>query len=108
MTRAIADELRGVVSGSEVAARWGGEEFMLLLPEVTLEDAFQRAETLRQNIAEMTVHYGEALLPRSTISAGVAVASGSSVTPQDLLRTADKLLYQAKAEGRNLVCKSDD
>ena len=78
--------------------RWGGEEFVLLLPGTTLETAMQIAETLRAAVARITI----AGLPRFTVSIGVARHNpGERI--DDLFKRVDDALYRAKNDGRNKV-----
>ena len=102
--RAVSTVLEKACDGSEAACRPGGEEFTLILPGATPEEALARAELLRQAVEEISVRYGEKTLPQITISAGVAHYPAHGLLPQDLLRAADEALYAAKAKGRNQVC----
>ncbi|MEX0305369.1 MAG: diguanylate cyclase [Leisingera sp.] len=102
--RAVGSALEKACDGDEVACRPGGEEFTLILPGVTPEDAVTRAELLRQAVEDITVRYGEKNLPTITISAGVAHFPKHGLMPQELLRAADEALYAAKAKGRNQIC----
>jgi diguanylate cyclase (GGDEF)-like protein/PAS domain S-box-containing protein len=78
--------------------RWGGEEFVILLPRTTLEHALQIAETLRAAVAQITIPG----LPRFTVSIGVARHNqGESI--DDLFKRVDDALYRAKNDGRNKV-----
>lgn len=78
--------------------RWGGEEFLILLPRTTLEHALQIAETLRAAVAQITIPG----LPRFTVSIGVARHNqGESI--DDLFKRVDDALYRAKNDGRNKV-----
>ncbi len=78
--------------------RWGGEEFVLLLPRTTLENAMQIAETIRVAVAHITIPG----LPRFTVSIGVARHNqGESI--DDLFKRVDDALYRAKNDGRNKV-----
>ncbi|MDR3417090.1 MAG: diguanylate cyclase [Nevskia sp.] len=88
---------------SDVAARIGGEEFALLLPETALPEALQQAEELLESIRALDIaHVGSEVAPHVTMSVGVAVCVPSaSFSWERLLQTADKALYQAKAEGRD-------
>ena len=94
-----------MVRVSDVACRYGGEEFLLVLPTMPLDIAQQRAEKLRQVFSETVVEFGEAHL-RATISAGVAVYPDHGKTAAELIGSADKALYKAKAAGRNCVVLS--
>jgi diguanylate cyclase (GGDEF)-like protein len=87
---------------SDTFARLGGEEFGLLLPDATLEDARSLAERVRAAIA---AEHWPAIsgMARATASIGVAEALAAMNSPADLLRDADKALYRAKRAGRNRV-----
>jgi diguanylate cyclase (GGDEF)-like protein len=88
---------------SDIAARIGGEEFAVLLPETTLEKASAVAERLRNSIAERNLTAdGRAI--RVTISVGVAEAGEHTRDITDLIKQADLALYEAKRTGRNRVC----
>ncbi|MEP2783609.1 MAG: diguanylate cyclase [Pseudoruegeria sp.] len=99
--RAVGSAMVQLCDGDEVACRQGGEEFMLLLPDLPKEDVFARAEKLRHTIEKITVRYGEKNLPKITISVGVSHFPDHGTIPQDLMRAADDALYEAKANGRN-------
>ncbi|WP_170331837.1 sensor domain-containing diguanylate cyclase [Ruegeria arenilitoris] len=101
--RAVGSALEQGCDRDEVACRIGGEEFMLILPDNTPEDAMTRAEKLRQAVEAVSVRYGEKSLPRITISVGVAHYPAHGTMPQDLMRAADDALYVAKDKGRNQV-----
>jgi diguanylate cyclase (GGDEF)-like protein len=100
---AIADACRSMKRASDIAARIGGEEFAILLPETNEEAARSFAERLRHEISECgPIVQGEKLA--LTASVGVAVASRHTTRVAALLRAADEALYQAKRTGRNRVC----
>ncbi|NVO54562.1 diguanylate cyclase [Rhodobacteraceae bacterium B1Z28] len=101
--RAVGAALEQGCDRDEVACRTGGEEFTLILPDNTPEDAMTRAEKLRQAVEAVSVRYGEKSLPRITISVGVAHYPAHGTMPQDLMRAADDALYAAKDKGRNQV-----
>jgi diguanylate cyclase (GGDEF)-like protein len=96
--RDISDILSGSQRGSDLAMRWGGEEFLVLLPDVGLSGARAFAERVRENVQNMAV--GEA--GRITVSAGVAELQEDEDAAAALAR-ADAGLYRAKAAGRNRV-----
>ena len=100
--REAANVLRAVCRASDLAARIGGEEFVLLLPGADRKAACAIAERVR---AELAFRPFAALAPgvRVTLSAGVAVDNGEG-SAEDLLRAADAALYRAKGEGRDRVC----
>ena len=89
----------------DIACRYGGEEFTVILPDSSLEDTWRRAEQLRVAIKRLRVRHGGEPLDAVTVSAGVASYPEHGVVPEALLRAADLALYQAKAEGRDGVVK---
>ncbi|MBD8526204.1 GGDEF domain-containing protein [Pseudomarimonas arenosa] len=104
--RAMAALLKSVVRGGDDAGRWGGEEFIVLLPEVTAEAACGVAERIRRQSEALCVEYAEAEAPvRFTVSLGVAEWQPSESIEQ-LVKRADEALYQAKSEGRNRVVRA--
>jgi diguanylate cyclase (GGDEF)-like protein len=88
---------------SDLVARWGGEEFVVILPGTTLSDARHVAERLCDAISNYTFDVGQAEPIRCTISIGVAAAPGHGWDPAELLQIADRAMYAAKAAGRNQV-----
>jgi diguanylate cyclase (GGDEF)-like protein/PAS domain S-box-containing protein len=103
LLREVGRFLEMRVRKGDIACRYGGEEFTLILPEDTLEKAQQRAEELRTAVQALSVPYHGDLLDRITLSFGVAVFPEHGTTADLLLRAADKALYRAKAEGRDRV-----
>jgi diguanylate cyclase (GGDEF)-like protein len=91
------------VRGSDTLARIGGEEFALILPDTTAEEAWQLAESIRETIDGKIFRIGEEEKP-ITLSAGVATWQPEMESISELLRAADRQLYQAKSSGRNRVC----
>lgn len=99
--RTFARLAREVIRQADTAARWGGEEFLILLPDTTLLQALALAERLRARIDQHRfVHHGQTL--PVTISAGVCSISKAAGI-NDLLRHADLALYSAKEAGRNQI-----
>jgi diguanylate cyclase (GGDEF)-like protein len=101
--RSVADVIRQNVRGSDIACRYGGEEFIIVLPEATRTVAVQRSETIRRDIERMQVSLGEKPLDRVTASFGVALYPTHADNAEALVRAADDALYQAKENGRNRV-----
>jgi diguanylate cyclase (GGDEF)-like protein len=95
--RAAAAQLTATIRTEDIAARWGGEEFLVLLPRTTLEDAVVVAERVRVAIAQASVAPDVVL----TASIGVAAYDGDDIDA--MLRDADHALYAAKAAGRDRV-----
>jgi diguanylate cyclase (GGDEF)-like protein len=99
--RCLALILRKNSRRVDTVARYGGEEFAIILPETDLAQAAVQAERLRAAAAEQQWPEGHL-----TISAGAAVLAPHMARMEDLVRDADRALYQAKAAGRNQVCLS--
>jgi diguanylate cyclase (GGDEF)-like protein len=99
---AVAEHLRTRARRQAVVARWGGEEFVLLLSDVLARDAGDFAERLRSSLAALRVPLADGDTVSLTASLGVSAAAlGASL--DDLLRQADTALYAAKQAGRNQV-----
>lgn len=98
-----AESMRKCVRGSDVICRYGGEEFVIVLPETAAETILERADRLRLEISQLHLAYEGELLEPVTVSVGVAMYPKDGQTPQDLLRRADQALYMAKEAGRNRV-----
>ena len=81
--------------------RYGGEEFIILMADIDASQLQARAETLRRNVAGMTVEHRNATLPPITISLGVSVYPDHGDTAHDVIKAADAALYEAKQAGRN-------
>jgi diguanylate cyclase (GGDEF)-like protein len=94
----VGNVIRETLRGADVAARFGGEEFSILLPQTTAEEALVIAERLRHNI-EHTRFPHRAV----TSSIGVASCSAELCASADLVSAADQALYEAKSQGRNRV-----
>ena len=88
---------------SDLCCRYGGEEFLLFLPDMGLEAVRERAEWWRQLVADQRWEV-EGQTFGVTLSIGVACAPRAQITPAALIAQADQALYRAKAEGRNRVC----
>ncbi|MCB2227242.1 MAG: GGDEF domain-containing protein [Desulfarculaceae bacterium] len=99
----LAKLARAVLREGDVLVRYGGEEFLAILPAASRNDCQQVAERLRRRLAESALKDGEQEI-RITLSAGVASTPEVSVdSPNDLVSQADQALYQAKEAGRNQV-----
>jgi diguanylate cyclase (GGDEF)-like protein len=99
---AVADQLRSACRLGDVVARWGGEEFVMLLPETQGEPAHALAERLREVFAGTVVALGDGGSTNFTASFGVAVRTDAT-SLEDVLRAADAALYAAKHAGRDRV-----
>lgn len=102
--RAVGTYLKLSVRGYDQVFRFGGEEFVVLLPNTTTEGAVQRAEQIRNGIKALELsHLGHAF-GRFTMSLGVAGFPGHGTDGATLLRAADMALYEAKHNGRDRTC----
>ena len=101
--KSVADVIRQNVRGSDIACRYGGEEFVVILSETTRTVAVQRAETIRHDIEQMQLTLGDRPLDRVTASFGIALYPTHADNAEALVRAADNALYQAKDGGRNRV-----
>ena len=99
----MGEALRSTFRDEDVPCRFGGEEFVVVLPGATAGVAERRAEEIRAKIEAVTVRYTDTSLPRVTISIGVASYPHCGSTPTEVLKAADEALYVAKREGRNRV-----
>ncbi len=89
--------------GGDIVCRYGGEEFLVVLPSTNLKDAAQHAEKLRVKTGALTVYHQGKALPKCTISLGVAAFPGNGTEGDALIKSADDALYRAKTEGRDRV-----
>ena len=100
----FAQRLRNTVRGADLACRFGGEEFIVLMPDTTQEMAMQVAERLRQSIEEKPFDIsGDGNLLPVTTSVGVTCFDPERDDSKSLLKRADNALYEAKSQGRNRV-----
>ena len=100
--RSFADLVRSHVRDVDVPARIGGEEFAILLPETTADDAARVAERMRHSLSIVAVPISDDTTVRVTSSFGVAQLRGQQ-TGDDVMRAADAALYVAKGRGKNRV-----
>jgi diguanylate cyclase len=110
--RALAHVLREACRTADVVARYGGDEFLLILPDLQLQGVEVVAERIRRRLASLTV--AEAPDARCTVSIGAAAANARTTDVDDWIQQADAALYRAKAVGRDrfvgnsIVARSDD
>jgi diguanylate cyclase (GGDEF)-like protein/PAS domain S-box-containing protein len=89
--------------GSDIACRYGGEEFLIILPESNMEDTLKRADALREEIKNMEMVFQGQILGTITMSMGIAAYPEKGTRMEELLRVSDTALYKAKQEGRDRV-----
>ncbi len=100
----IANHMQNHVRASDIVGRFGGEEFMIIMPDTDQSGAVQRLETMRELIATSTIAHQQLRIGPVTISIGIAFCLPSSqpdLTAAALIEMADKALYQSKQQGRN-------
>jgi diguanylate cyclase (GGDEF)-like protein len=100
--REMAVRITSLLRQGDLFARWGGEEFLGVLPDTDLEGAIVLAERILQDIRKRPVALSDNTTCAFTVSIGVA--SGSGADPEGLVKVADNGLFAAKAEGRDRVC----
>lgn len=98
----VAEVCRESNRNADVLARFGGEEFVVLLPETNLQEAIIGAERLRQLVSERLLQVDNGVV-NATVSVGVAQADHATLALTDMLKRADQMLYDAKRSGRNRV-----
>ncbi len=101
MLSALGKMLQARTRQGDIACRYGGEEFLLILPDAPLAVAWQRAEQLRLEAQQLRVKLGDIELQPVTLSLGVAAFPKHGATPRELLACADSHLYLAKNAGRD-------
>ncbi len=99
--------VHGFQQPGDLACRFGGEEFVLLMPAASVAEAAERLEGLRAALAETVIHHEGRRLESITASIGLACHPAHGTSGQALLRAADEALYQAKRAGRNRIAIAD-
>ena len=103
MIKTVAENLTEVFRHTDIVCRYGGEEFVIVLPGAPAEDALHRAEALRARVARLDLRHEGQALGSITLSAGIASWPEMIADPNELLTQADQALYRAKQAGRNRV-----
>ncbi len=99
----LATVLGSHIRKEDVACRYGGEEFLVIMPDASHEEACTRAESIRMKVAELSVVHSGKRLPQLTVSIGVATYPDDANGSSELVQAADLALYKAKEEGRDRV-----
>ena len=99
----LADFFKFEIRGSDIACRYGGEEFILILPGASTEGAYKRAEHLREEVKNLKVYFHDQLLSSITLSMGIAIYPDHGIELNDLIQVTDTALYKAKEQGRDRV-----
>jgi diguanylate cyclase (GGDEF)-like protein len=105
--REVGAVLRSFFRGEDVACRYGGEEFALVLADTSADGALARASQLREQVHQLSLSFRRQALGPVTISIGIATVPLHASTADALIRVADRALYRAKHEGRDRVVLAD-
>jgi len=100
---ALGNFLKLQIRGNDVPCRYGGEEFLIILSRIPLDECRQRAEKLREDVKRLEIQHNGKPLPAITVSIGVAAYPDHGRSIDELLRVADTALYRAKDLGRDCV-----
>lgn len=103
LLQSIAEILRQNVRGADIVGRYGGEEFLIVLPETARDDAYVLAERIRAAVEAAWFPTGDGYAVNKTVSIGVASYPDDATTPDQLVQHADAALYRAKRSGKNRV-----
>ena len=103
MLREVAAFLKNGIRKADIACRYGGEEFTIILPQATLEQAGKCATQLWNDAKNVRIEFRSEPLGRLTLSLGVAAFPQHGDSVDELLQAADKALYKAKENGRDQV-----
>ncbi|QBM16095.1 hypothetical protein MARI_01750 [Marinobacter sp. JH2] len=104
----VASTFRKLSRDRDLVARFGGEEFLILLPGADLDEAFGCAERIRAAVESLAIAASENVVVRVTVSLGVVQVNTTLETLEDAVNRTDQLLYEAKAAGRNRVSGFSD
>jgi diguanylate cyclase (GGDEF)-like protein len=105
--RALGAYLQKSIREEDIACRYGGEEFVLILPEASLEVTYERAEKIREGVKNKVSVTGKNEMLSVSISLGVSVYPKHGKTSAELIGMADSALYKAKAGGRDRTVKAE-
>jgi diguanylate cyclase (GGDEF)-like protein len=103
LLRELGVFLKTLVRGEDIASRYGGEEFIVVFPETSLEETVQRAEQVRQDVKNLKLSEQFPKNEGVTMSLGVAVFPQHGTTYEQILKSVDTALYQAKRDGRDRI-----
>ncbi len=102
----VSATLKKIVRENDLLVRWGGEEFAVILPDTTIEQAIRLAERIRCSIEQLQIKTGDNETITTTVSLGVAQKTRQTGSMEAIFNEADNRLYHAKQAGRNRVCSS--
>jgi diguanylate cyclase (GGDEF)-like protein len=110
LLREVASVIKARVRAGDLACRYGGEEFALILSETDTNGAHLCVDNIREAVKQLSVQFRGQSLGSMTLSAGIAASPGHSDNSEDLIHMADGALYRAKKEGRDrvVVCEENE
>jgi diguanylate cyclase (GGDEF)-like protein len=100
----VCGAIKKLVRPTDTFGRFGGEEFVIILPRTSMDHAFRFAEVVRQMVEKLRINYASSPIP-VTVSIGCAEITEDMVEPQDLIKLADVMVYRSKTGGRNRVTR---
>lgn len=100
----VAQVMKNFFRLEDFCCRYGGEEFLVLLPDASAQDSAERLDKLRQKISSLDLRYLDQSIGKVTISIGIAVFPDHGKDVTMVLKASDEALYRAKQEGRDRVC----
>ena len=104
LLKAVADVLQGDIRVTDVAARFGGDEFVLMLPETDLNGAILVADKVRVDISRIALPHNDAVV-RTSVSIGIVTFPDDGRSSAELMRRADLAMYEAKRRGRDQIVR---
>ncbi|RPJ24247.1 MAG: GGDEF domain-containing protein, partial [Chloroflexi bacterium] len=103
LLRELGRALREPLRKSDIACRYGGDEFLLVLPDSSITDTQARLEEIRTSLKRLQIRHGEQVLGMVTLSAGIAQTPEHGTTTNELLQAADEAMYAAKQSGGDRI-----
>jgi diguanylate cyclase (GGDEF)-like protein len=103
LLRELGRALREPLRKSDIACRYGGDEFLLVLPDSSTTDTQARLEEIRTSLKRLQIRHGEQVLGMITLSAGIAQTPEHGTTTNELLQAADEAMYAAKQSGGDRI-----
>src|SRR5260370_37976200 len=103
LLKVVAGVIKSRFRAGDLACRYGGEEFSLIIAEVDTEGAHKCVESIREAIKHLSLHNRGQTLGTITVSAGIASYPAHGDNSEDLIRAADEALYRAKKAGRDCI-----
>jgi diguanylate cyclase (GGDEF)-like protein/PAS domain S-box-containing protein len=108
LLKSVANTIKNVIRSEDIVCRYGGEEFLIILPSANLQDTYQRALQMNDMVKNIVLNSGSKKIKDVTISLGVSAYPDQGRTGDELITAADMAMYKAKREGRDRVCLASD